>query len=101
MRYLLDTNICIHFFKGQFELIDKISSKGFDKFAISEITLAELIFGAEKSQNVDKNMLVIENFTNNIPTIPIFPSLRIYAKEKDSAITLSISFFLYSKILPP
>ncbi|MFO7612513.1 MAG: type II toxin-antitoxin system VapC family toxin, partial [Clostridia bacterium] len=67
---------------GQFELIDKIGSKGFDKFAISEITFAELVFGAEKSQNVEKNMLVVENFINSIPIIPIFPALRIYAKEK-------------------
>ncbi len=28
MRYLLDTNICKHFFRGKFNLIDKINDIG-------------------------------------------------------------------------
>ncbi|MBX3043501.1 MAG: PIN domain-containing protein [Candidatus Kapabacteria bacterium] len=82
MRYLLDTNICIYFLKGQFNLIDTFASKGLDKFAISEITYAELVYGAEKSQNIEKNLLVVENFIKSIPILPIFPGLKIYAKEK-------------------
>jgi len=82
MQYLLDTNICIHFFKGQFGLIEKFKQVGFENFAISEITLAELIYGAEKSQNVDKNTKVIENFADNIIILPIFDSIKIYGKEK-------------------
>lgn len=61
MDYLLDTNICIHFFKGQFGLIEKIKQIGFPECAISEITLAELIYGAEKSKNVTKNKKVVMN----------------------------------------
>lgn len=82
MKYLLDTNICIHFFKGQFGLIEKIKQIGFENFAISEITLAELIYGAEKSQNIEKNSLVVENFADNIIILPIFDSIKIYGKEK-------------------
>ena len=41
MEYLLDTNICIHYFKGQFGLKERIEKIGFENFAISEITLAE------------------------------------------------------------
>lgn len=44
MKYLLDTNICIHLFKGKFGLDQKIKSVGMDKCAISEVTLAELVF---------------------------------------------------------
>jgi tRNA(fMet)-specific endonuclease VapC len=82
MEYLLDTNICIYFFKGQFGLIEKFEMIGFEKFAISEITLAELIYGAERSQNVAKNYQVVENFTEKIRILPIFDSIKIYAKEK-------------------
>lgn len=82
MDYLLDTNICIHYFKGQFEIKEKIEQIGYVKFAISEITLAELIYGAEKSQKRDKNIAVIESFSENITIIPIFQSINIYAKEK-------------------
>lgn len=82
MDYLLDTNICIHYFKGQFEIKEKIEQIGYDKFAISEITLAELIYGAEKSQKRDKNIEVIGNFSEKIIIIPIFQSINTYAKEK-------------------
>jgi len=82
MDYLLDTNICIYFFKGQFGLIEKIKRIGFEKFAISEITLAELFYGAEKSQNIAKNSLVIEDFSDKITILPIFDAIKIYGKEK-------------------
>lgn len=82
MNYLLDTNICIHYFKGQFDLESKIEKVGFRKFAISEITLAELIYGAEKSQKKLENIRVVENFAEKITIIPIFDSIRIYGKEK-------------------
>lgn len=82
MEYLLDTNICIHYFKGQYNLKSKIEQIGYDKFAISEITIAELIFGAMKSQKKDKNISVIEDFSEKIITLPIFDSIWIYGEEK-------------------
>ena len=47
MKYLLDTNICIHLFRGKFNLLNKLNSIGINNCSISEITLAELVFGAE------------------------------------------------------
>jgi tRNA(fMet)-specific endonuclease VapC len=82
MDYLLDTNICIYYFKGQFDLKEKIEKIGFERFAISEITLAELIYGAEKSQRKSENLKVVEDFAEMIAVIPIFDSIRIYGKEK-------------------
>ena len=82
MDYLLDTNICIHYFKCQFEFKNKIEQIGFRNFAISEITLAELIYGAEKSQRKSHNIRVIENFIEKITIIPIFDSIRIYGIKK-------------------
>ena len=82
MEYLLDTNICIHYFKGQFGISEKIEKIGFEHFAISEITLAELIYGAEKSQKVEKNLNVVEKFADKIEILPILGSLKIYGKEK-------------------
>ncbi|HAQ21004.1 MAG TPA: VapC toxin family PIN domain ribonuclease [Prolixibacteraceae bacterium] len=82
MDYLLDTNICIYYFKGQYDLKEKIGKIGFQKFAISEVTLAELIYGAEKSQKKAQNIKVVEDFAERISIIPIFDSIRIYGKEK-------------------
>jgi len=72
MKYLLDTNICIHFFRGKFDLIEKLNEIGIEICAISEITLAELIFGAENSPNPKKNHLLIERFIEQITILPIF-----------------------------
>jgi tRNA(fMet)-specific endonuclease VapC len=82
MDYLLDTNICIYYFKGQFDIEERIRKAGFEKFAISEITLAELVYGAEKSQKKDKNIKVVEDFAEKITILPIFEAIRIYGKEK-------------------
>jgi len=49
MSYLLDTNICIHLFKGDKHLVDKIETSGLHQCFLSEITILELMFGVENS----------------------------------------------------
>lgn len=82
MKYLLDSNICIHFFRGKFGILDKLNEIGIENCAISEITLAELVFGAEKSSNPEKNHQIIENFINQLTILPIFDAISTYGKEK-------------------
>jgi len=82
MKYLLDTNICIHFFRGKFNLDEKLETEGLKNCAISEITLAELVFGAENSSNPFKNHKIIEKFSEQVAILPIFDSIDLYGKEK-------------------
>lgn len=82
MKYLLDSNICIHFLRGKYRILDKLNKIGVENCAISEITLAELIFGAEKSNNPQKNNILIEKFVNKLSIIPIFEAIPKYGKEK-------------------
>ena len=82
MKYLLDSNICIHFFRGKFGILAKLEEIGQTQCAISEITLAELVFGAENSNNPEKNHKIIEQFTNQMAILPIFDCIKLYAKEK-------------------
>ncbi len=82
MKYLLDSNICIHFFRGKFGVIDKLNEVKLSQCAISEITLAELIFGAENSSNQKKNLGLIEKFIEQLTILPIFDSIYFYGKEK-------------------
>lgn len=49
-NYLIDTNTCIYYIKGKFELKKKFENADPDNCFISEITLAELMFGAENSE---------------------------------------------------
>ena len=81
-QYLLDTNICIYLFKGLFDLTEKIEAIGRVNFFISEITTAELKFGAENSDFPEKNAKKIIQIQQQFTVIPIFNSLDVYAKEK-------------------
>lgn len=82
MKYLLDSNICIHFFRGKFGIYELLESVGLKNCAISEITLAELVFGAKKSDYPQKNKEIINEFTDQITILPIFDAIPKYAKEK-------------------
>jgi tRNA(fMet)-specific endonuclease VapC len=80
--YLLDTNICIFYFKGRFRLLEKFKEAGIENCFISEITLAELKFGIANSQNIKQNQKTLSEFLAGLQIIPIFPALDLYASEK-------------------
>ena len=82
MIYLLDTNICIHFFRGEYNLLQKFQEIKLQNCAISEITLAELFFGAENSSNPQKNIKLIYSLSAQLTILPIFGGIEFYAKEK-------------------
>lgn len=48
-RYLLDTNICVRFMRQKFGVDEHIEKVGWEHCCISEVTVAELLFGAERS----------------------------------------------------
>ena len=81
-KYLLDTNICIYYIKGLYNLKKKFNDVDPSNCFISEITLAELKFGVENSEKKGKNRKVLENFLSAIKVLPIYHSLDLYAKEK-------------------
>jgi tRNA(fMet)-specific endonuclease VapC len=82
MKYLLDTNTCVFFIRGRFNLDKVIKEKGWDNCFISEITVAELRYGAENSDNPRKSHKTVDEFIDALKIIPIFSSIRLYAKEK-------------------
>jgi tRNA(fMet)-specific endonuclease VapC len=81
-KYLLDTNICAYFLNGKFNLEAKFEDVGFENCFVSEITIAELKYGVEKSTLKEENRKTLNRFQTVFNIIPIFPSLDIYAKEK-------------------
>ena len=82
MQYLLDTNICVFFLRGKFNLDEIFKEKGRENFFISEITVAELRYGAENSDDPDKSHRSVDIFLSGLSVIPMFGSIRRYAKEK-------------------
>lgn len=68
--------------KGKFNLEERFDKVTSDNCFISEMTLAELKFGVEKSEKPEKNRKALENFLTGVQILPIFHSLDLYAKEK-------------------
>lgn len=79
---MLDTNICAYFLNGKFNLEEKIDEVGIENCFVSEITIAELKYGVEKSTFKEKNRKTLETFQAKFDILPIFLALDIYAKEK-------------------
>jgi len=69
MTYILDTNICIYWLKGDRNIETKALEVGLETLSISFITLCELYFGAYKSRRIKDNILNIEKLKNRISVI--------------------------------
>jgi len=70
LRYLLDTNIVIYVLKRRpVEVLSTFNANA-SRMAISAITLAELLHGAEKSSRVSENMAAIEDFCSRLQVLP-------------------------------
>ncbi|CAK6686992.1 type II toxin-antitoxin system tRNA(fMet)-specific endonuclease VapC [Synechococcus sp. CBW1107] len=69
LRYLLDTNICIYVIKRRPEsLLDRFNENA-SYLAISAITLAELLHGAEKSSQPQRTLSVVEDFCSRLDVL--------------------------------
>lgn len=82
MQYLLDTNICVFFLRGKLNLDKSIRDKGRENCFISEITVVELRYGAENSDDPAKSHKAVDAFVSGLSIIPIYGSIKRYAKEK-------------------
>jgi len=60
---MLDTNICIYIIKNRPQSVkEKFRAYHIGELCISSITVSELMYGAYKSQHVEKNLKAIEAF---------------------------------------
>ena len=69
LKYMLDTNIVIYVIKRKpIEVLDTFNQHA-EQLAISSITLAELLHGAEKSMHVERNLRKIEDFVSRLEVL--------------------------------
>lgn len=69
MTYMLDTNICIYVMKNRPEIVRQYFSLHAHQLCISSVVMMELLYGAEKSELKEQNLLAIYDFTSHIPII--------------------------------
>ncbi|NDV59397.1 type II toxin-antitoxin system VapC family toxin [Bacteroides sp. 519] len=81
-QYLLDTNICIFFLQGKYNVPTKLQKAGRQNCYISEITVAELLYGAACSAQPEKHSEQVKLFIAQFEILPIFSALPFYAQTK-------------------
>ncbi len=86
IKYVLDTNHCIHFLNGQFNLNLKIDEVGEENCFISKITVLELLYGVANSDSShkNKNLYKLKEFIKmfNERILPIRPIFEVFAEQK-------------------
>jgi len=82
MQYLLDTSICVFFLRGKLDLDKIFREKGRENCYISEVTILELRFGAENSNNPKESHKAVDIFIKGLSIVPIVSCIELYAKEK-------------------
>ena len=70
LKYLLDTNIIIYTMKNRPQLVRKHFKEKQGRMGISTVTLGELVYGAEHSQQVERNLADIEALTARLDVLP-------------------------------
>ena len=89
MNYYLDSNICIYFLKGIYPSIkEKIVSTNPSTIKIPSIVKAELLYGAEKSQQKAKNLSTIKLFLEPFEIVPFDEECSIVYSKIRSAMEL-------------
>lgn len=73
LRYLLDTNIVIYVIKNKPLSVLDVFNEHAGHMAISTITLAELLHGAEKSNAPARSLAVVEDFCSRLEILPYGP----------------------------
>ena len=73
LRYLLDTHIVIYVIKRKPPSALQLFNEHAGQMAISAITLAELLHGAEKSNAPVRSLALVEDFCSRLEVLPYGP----------------------------
>jgi tRNA(fMet)-specific endonuclease VapC len=70
LKYLLDTNIVIYTMKNRPQQVKRRFQQHHGQMGISAVTLGELVFGAEHSKEVERNLADIEAMAARLEVVP-------------------------------
>jgi len=80
--YLLDTDVSINYLHGSVSTAQKILAVGQESCCLSEITVAELKYGAAKSKQPERHGQQVDSFLAKFDILSISPILDVFASEK-------------------
>lgn len=81
MKYVLDTNTLIYFFKGEGNVAPRLLSKPPHEIAIPSIVLFELSVGIAKSSSPEKRKEQLKDFLSLVKILPFDDVSAIRAAE--------------------
>ena len=70
LKYLLDTNIVIYTIKNRPRRVRERFTRHQGQLAISSVTLMELVYGAEKSSQPERNLRDIDGLAARLDVLP-------------------------------
>ena len=65
--------------RQKFGVDEHIEKVGWEHCCISEVTVAELLFGAERSNNVERNLQLVTDFCQDIKAFPSDKEAKSFA----------------------
>ena len=80
--FLIDTDMCIFRIRGCDKLESKFDDLDETNLFISEITIAELRFGAERGNRKTEQHHLIDLMCKQFTVLPITNAIRLFAVEK-------------------
>ena len=80
IQYLLDTDVCIEIIKQNSIILDKVEFVGAENCFITEITIAELFYGAAKSGK-QEHFNDVYYIWQSFDIVPALPSLKLYGQN--------------------
>lgn len=80
--YLLDTSICVALFRGSHAVEQHLNDIGCENCFITDVVVAELKFGAYKSERTEENLRQIEDFVSSVKVIPFAECIDEFARER-------------------
>ena len=81
LKYLLDTNIVIYVIKNRPQALRERFAAHQGRMALSSVSLMELVFGAEKSAQPERNMRDIEGFVARLDVLSFADAAALHAGQ--------------------
>jgi tRNA(fMet)-specific endonuclease VapC len=82
IQYLLDTSICVFYLRGKLNFNEFVQNNWREHCCVSEVTVLELHFGAENSNNPQKHHKAVNDFLQGLTIISVDQCALVYSKEK-------------------
>ena len=78
----MDSNICVYLLRDKKGIRNHIRKIRWENCCISEITVIELLYGAECSNAVEANMQEVRQLCADLNVIPISVAIEEFARQK-------------------